>query len=305
MAVALAALLACAQPSRLDAQTLTVRRLATGFENQRTAPVGPSGHVVARTLAAWDSGWRSLGLPGHPPAVDFTRELAVLQATGFDSIPALYASAVDRAEIDAGGRTLSVFMSFSSSEGGVDTSGRKVVAAAISSGARQPPRPDAVIWQSRRAGTLASMGPIELAGYRWSARQRDSALAVLERRRALWASVRPRQYQYWENGWCFCFSSWPGPHRVTVRDARVVSATDTTGRMVDTAYGRTAPGVPGGIDALFDRIAKGIRDTAYAEVRVDYHSRGGYPTHVTFDRVVAMSDDEYYIDVSHFRRLLQ
>jgi len=151
-----------------------------------------------------------------------------------------------------------------------------------------------------RVETLA----VSPARYRWTAAQRDSALAVLERYRAAWAAARPRHYRYREHGWCFCATTWAGPRVVTVHDGRVVSATDTTGRFTDSAYVQAAARRPaGGIDALFDRIAAGTRDTAYAEVRAEYDAAGGHPTRVTFDREVLASDDEYHVDVSGFETL--
>jgi hypothetical protein len=151
-----------------------------------------------------------------------------------------------------------------------------------------------------RVETLA----VSPARYRWTAAQRDSALAVLERYRAAWAAARPRHYRYREHGWCFCATTWAGPRVVTVRDGRVVSATDTTGRIADSAYVRAAArGSTGGIDALFGRVAAGIRDTAYAEVRAEYDAARGHPTRVTFDREVLASDDEYHVDVSRVEAL--
>ncbi|WP_284349058.1 DUF6174 domain-containing protein [Roseisolibacter agri] len=139
---------------------------------------------------------------------------------------------------------------------------------------------------------------------RWGPAQRDSALGVLARHRAVWAAARPRQYRYWEHRWCFCLSTWHGPHVVTVADGRVVSATDTTGRRSDSAYVRRAARRPlGGVDALFDDIAAGIRDTTYAEVRVAFDPARGHPTSVTFDRHPLASDDERHVDVSRLEPL--
>jgi hypothetical protein len=136
---------------------------------------------------------------------------------------------------------------------------------------------------------------------RWTAAQRDSALAVLARHRAAWAGVRPRHYRYWEHGWCFCGMAWIGPRVVSVVNGR---ASDTAGRRSDPAYVRAAAQRPtGGIDALFDRIAEGIRDTAFAEVRAEFDPARGHPTRVTFDRALLDSDDEFHIDVSRVEAL--
>jgi hypothetical protein len=142
------------------------------------------------------------------------------------------------------------------------------------------------------------------ARYSWTAAQRDSAVATLEHHRRVWAATRPRHYRYREHAWCFCATTWAGPRVVTVHDGRVVSATDTTGRFTDSAYVHAAARRPaGGIDALFDRVAAGTRDTAYAEVRAEYDATRGHPSRVTFDRELLASDDEYHVDVSRVEAL--
>ncbi len=91
---------------------------------------------------------------------------------------------------------------------------------------------------------------------------------------------------------------------MTVVGARVVSATDTTRTLSDSAYVRaSAHGAGGGIDALFDRIAAGIRDTAHAAVHVAFDPARGYPTRITFDRRWFVSDDELHIDVREVEAL--
>lgn len=57
------------------------------------------------------------------------------------------------------------------------------------------------------------------------------------------------------------------------------------------------------IDALYDRLAVGIRNNAYAVVSVEYDTVHGYPMRATVDRDVLTSDDELYIAVSHFEIL--
>lgn len=133
----------------------------------------------------------------------------------------------------------------------------------------------------------------------WSVLQRDSALTVLQHFREVWSAIRPPRYRYWQEGSCFCFQVWPGPRVITIRDGRVLSATDTTGTRSDTALVREGATAPAGIDALFDRIATGIRDTTIDMVRVEYDRHQGFPTHVTFDRYVMASDDEYHLTISH------
>jgi hypothetical protein len=112
-----------------------------------SAPDGPSGYVVAGSSTTWDSGWRALGLPGTPPAVDFSRELAVLKATAYGSSPFAYSSRIVRAELDSRSTVLTIYVRLNDGGAGVDTSSRKVVAAAISSASGRPPWQGAVAWQ--------------------------------------------------------------------------------------------------------------------------------------------------------------
>jgi hypothetical protein len=107
------------------------RPLVTGFEGQRSAPLGPGGELVARNAAEWENGWRALGLPGGPPAVDFPREIAVLRAQYFGGSPIEYESGVDSAVRVAEDSAIAVYAHARTSNGGVDTSSRKVLAAAI------------------------------------------------------------------------------------------------------------------------------------------------------------------------------
>ena len=58
-----------------------------------------------------------------------------------------------------------------------------------------------------------------------------------------------------------------------------------------------------GIDALFTQLAVGIRDTAFAEVRVSYGEAHGYPVDITYDRSLMVADDEFYIQVRHLRAI--
>ena len=111
------------------------RPLRTGFENNLSAPLGPGGEVVAHSQSEWDVGWRRLGLPGAPPPVTFTREIAVLHANYFGGSPFTYESGVDSARFDAATGVVTVYAHARASEGGVDTSSRKVLAAAL----RVPP----------------------------------------------------------------------------------------------------------------------------------------------------------------------
>ena len=137
--------------------------------------------------------------------------------------------------------------------------------------------------------------------YRWSRAQRDSAMAVLTTNRAKWIAFRPRTYEYRERGWCFCYSMWEGPRLLVIQDARLVTATDTSRRMVDSAYTKAFRGKVAGIDALFAAVAEGLRDTTIAVVRASYDAVHGYPVSITYDRSVTVSDDEYHVDVSHVR----
>jgi hypothetical protein len=137
--------------------------------------------------------------------------------------------------------------------------------------------------------------------YRWTGAQRDSAIDVLAANRAKWVAYRPDTYEYWEREWCFCFSMWSGPRLIVIRNERLVSATDTSGRRADTAYMKALRGKVAGIDALFARVAIGIRDTTIAEVRVSYDESHGYPVAITYDRSLFVADDEFYISVSHVR----
>jgi hypothetical protein len=138
-------LLACAE--RSPGPSLHVRRLVTRYESTLSAPNGPSGYLVARNRSSWDSGWRALGLPGSPPAVDFSRELAVLKATAYGGSPMVYSSRIERAELDSSLSVLSIYVRLNDTGGGVDTSSRKVVAAAISADSNQPPWQGTVVWR--------------------------------------------------------------------------------------------------------------------------------------------------------------
>ena len=138
--------LACADHPQWGARPQHVRQLVTRYENSLTAPDGPSGYVVARNGATWDSGWRALGLPGSPPKVDFSRELAVLKATEYGSSSMTYSSEIERAELDRGATTLSIYVRLNDVGPSVDTSSRKVVGAAISSASGQAPWQGPVLW---------------------------------------------------------------------------------------------------------------------------------------------------------------
>ena len=120
--------------------------LRTGFENWRSAPLGPGGVLVAYTAAAWDSGWKALALPGAPPAVDFSRNAATLRAEYFGGSSSGYESGVDSAVSEASGAVIAVYAHERSSGVGVDTSSRKVLATAFRVPANRPARV-AVQWR--------------------------------------------------------------------------------------------------------------------------------------------------------------
>ena len=128
-------------------------------------------------------------------------------------------------------------------------------------------------------------------------------MAILSHHRARWIKTRPRQYRYWEAWTCFCYYSGISPLVVTVSDGRVTGATDSTGRRTAAEYLRAGSRRWAGIDALYDRLAVGIRDSAYAVVSVEYDTVHGYPVRATFDRDVFTSDDELHVAVSHFEIL--
>lgn len=109
-----------------------VRALVTGYEAARSAPLGPAVAAAASTPAAWDSLWRAAALPGRPPSVDFSRELAVLDAIPYGDGPIFYQSGVDSAHVDTLSQQLRVYIGIRMSPAGADTSSRKAVAAAIS-----------------------------------------------------------------------------------------------------------------------------------------------------------------------------
>ena len=142
-----------------------------------------------------------------------------------------------------------------------------------------------------------------MAAPRWTPFQRDSAIAILSYHRARWSMSRPREYRYWEATTCFCFRFSISPRIVTVSDGRVTGATDTTGRRTDAAFVRAGSQRWAGIDALFDRLAAGIRDSAYAVVTVEYDTLRGYPMRAVFDRDLFTNDDELHIVINHFEVL--
>ena len=107
------------------------RPLLTGYENRLSAPLGPGGEFVARTQIEWDSGWKALGLPGSPPPVDFTKEVAALRADYMGASPVPYESGVDSARSDSASGVITVYAHMHGDQGGVDTASRKVLAAAL------------------------------------------------------------------------------------------------------------------------------------------------------------------------------
>jgi hypothetical protein len=127
-----------------------LRILRTGFENRWSAPLGPDTAVVARSQAAWDSAWRALGLPDMPPVVDFSREVAVAKATTYGSSPMGYESHIDSVRAESTGRVLVVFMTVDASMVVVDTSSRKVVAAAVRRPGRDSRWPSVIQWRVAR-----------------------------------------------------------------------------------------------------------------------------------------------------------
>jgi hypothetical protein len=129
---------------------IPLRVLPTGFENRWSAPLGPDSAVVARSQAAWDSAWRALGLPHTPPAIDFSREVAVAKASSYGSSPIGYESHIDSARVESAGRVLVVFLTIRASLVVVDTSSRKVVAAAVRRSGRDPRWPAVVRWNLAR-----------------------------------------------------------------------------------------------------------------------------------------------------------
>jgi hypothetical protein len=184
-----------------------------------------------------------------------------------------------------------------------------LVGAACARPAGQPPTPPVAPPLVRTVAPRVADGDSVLMFdfsdvYRWNSAQRDSALAVLKANRAKWTAYRPRTYEYWEHGWCFCFSMLrSGPRVLAIRNERLVSATDTLRRTTDSAYLKANRGKPAGIDVLFARLAAGIRDTAFAEVRARYDAAHGYPVEITYDRSIMVSDDEFHVRVSHVRAL--
>ncbi|HMI48790.1 MAG TPA: DUF6174 domain-containing protein [Gemmatimonadaceae bacterium] len=169
--------------------------------------------------------------------------------------------------------------------------------------------PDQPVGQKQPATIGATISPVPqlpaIGRLGWSTRQRDSALAVLEHHRSIWAAFRPRAYRYWQEASCFCMLVWPGPHVITVRNGHVVSVTDTSGRSADTTLMRSGAELPAGIDALFDRMVGSIRDTSMAGVMATYDPSVGYPTHVTFDRDFLVNDDEFSLTIRHVRAVQQ
>jgi hypothetical protein len=132
-------LVACADRTPVPHAELGIRPLVTRYEGTLSAPLGPAAEVVARDQRTWDSSWRALQLPGTPPDVDFARELAVLKVTRYGSSPFTYSSSIERANLDATSRVLTVYVRVRHSEQVVDTSSRKVVAAAIRSDSADSP----------------------------------------------------------------------------------------------------------------------------------------------------------------------
>jgi hypothetical protein len=122
---------ACHRASSARSDRNLATPLTTGFENQLSAPLGQGGELVAYTATAWDSGWRALNLPGPPPAVDFSQNVATLRAEYFGGSPSEYESGVDSAVSDANGILVTVYAHVRISGVGVDTSSRKVLATAI------------------------------------------------------------------------------------------------------------------------------------------------------------------------------
>src|SRR6185503_9301891 len=85
--------------------------------------------------------------------------------------------------------------------------------AACAHQAGRPPAPPAAQPSMPAVATEVSVPDVETVVrtggsdvYRWNNAQRDSAMAVLVANRAKWAAYRPRTYEYWEHGWCFCLS---------------------------------------------------------------------------------------------------
>ena len=152
---------------------------------------------------------------------------------------------------------------------------------------------------------MRTVTSVEVAAVRpgWSGRQRDSAIAVLERHRARWLTARPSLYRYRQEGACFCTQFWSGPRIITVAGGRVVSATDATGTRTDSAFVRAGSSQAGGIDALFDRVARSVQDSAVDQVRVDYDEARGFPTRILFDPSLLVNDDEYTLTISHVESL--
>jgi len=186
-----------------------------------------------------------------------------------------------------------------------------LIGAACARRAAQPSAPPVAVHSVPPIATEAPVSDVDTVVlftgsdvYSWNSAQRDSAMAVLVANRAKWVAYRPRTYEYWEHAWCFCFSMLrSGPRILRIRNERLVSATDTSRRTTDSAYVTAVRGKPAGIDALFAQLAAGIRDTAFAEVRVSYDAEGGYPVEVTYDRWIMVADDEFYVKVSHVRAI--
>jgi hypothetical protein len=121
------------EPSTARADKATLRTLHTGFECERTAPLGREGRGIASTQVAWDSLWSQVyALPGRPPAVDFSREIALLQVTSYGGGLSGYASEFSGARISSQRDTLYMRYRIRDVGPAVDTSSRKAIAAAVS-----------------------------------------------------------------------------------------------------------------------------------------------------------------------------
>ena len=131
---------ACHRESAARSERNLALPLKTGFEAQLSAPLGPRGELVAFTAAAWDSGWKALALPGTPPVVDFSKNVATLRAQNFAGSPAEYESGVDSVLSEDAGTLIAVYGHERMSSGGMDTSSRKVLATAIRGPVNQSPR---------------------------------------------------------------------------------------------------------------------------------------------------------------------
>lgn len=124
----------------------------------------------------------------------------------------------------------------------------------------------------------------------------------IEQNQEKWQDANISHYRYHLSITCFCVFSQDMPLIVEVQDGKVVSMEFQNGNPIDPGS-RELFEKYATIDRLFTELEADLNGAA-DEVTAKYDATYGFPTEVTIDFVKDATDDELYLNLSNFEKLL-